>query len=357
MTIVAEAYRYVIGVDTHAATHTLAVLETRTGTVLDEATFPTTTAGLTRAISWIRRRTTTSAQVTAVLIAMEGTSSYGAVFAGRLSQTGYRVVEVDKPTRSARRGTGKTDNIDAVLAARSTLAQDVTRLASPRADGIRAALRVRLVARHQMDGDRTRAIGALTALARTTDLGVDARKALSQAQIRTIATWHERPTEDIATATARTEATRLAKHITTLQEELATNRTAITALVAQLAPGLQDIFGVGPISAAAVLLAWSHPGRLHSEAAFAKLAGTCPIPASSGKTTRHRLNRGGDRQLNRAIHTIVRARLNYDPTTRAYLTRRTAEGKTTREIRRCLTRYVTRELYRHLQRTNHTLAA
>ncbi|MDD9205110.1 transposase, partial [Georgenia sp. 10Sc9-8] len=123
MTIVAEAYRYVIGVDTHAATHTLAVLEAETGAVLDEATFPTTVAGLARAISWISRRTTI-AQAAQVLVAMEGTGSYGAVFAGRLRGAGYQVTEVEQPTRSARRGKGKTDNIDAVLAARSVLGQD-----------------------------------------------------------------------------------------------------------------------------------------------------------------------------------------------------------------------------------------
>ena len=129
----------------------------------------------------------------------------------------------------------------------------------------------------------------------------------------------------------------------------AEDQKAILAIVTAWRPDLLDQLGVGPIVAATVLAAWSHPGRCRNEAAFASLAGVAPIPASSGLTTRHRLNRCGDRQLNRAIHVIVLSRLRYDPETRAYVERRRAEGKTDREIRRCLKRYIARQLYRQLE--------
>lgn len=346
MPIVAEVYSYVVGVDTHAATHTLAVLDARTGAVLDTHTFPTSLPGLSRAAAWIARRCDGGPD--AALVAMEGTGSYGAPFVAVLSRAGYRVVEASQPVRADRRGSGKTDAIDAVLAGRGVLGTDTTYLPCPRAEGIRSALRVRAVARDQMNQERTRAINTLTALVRTIDIGVDARASLTGAQIRQIALRRPRSGEDIATATARDEATRLAKRVLTLDEQLAANRAAISELVQALAPQLLKLSGVGPISAAAILIAYSHRGRLRSEAAFAKLAGTCPIPASSGNTTRHRLNRGGDRHLNRAIDTITRARMNHDQETRDYVTRRSAEGRTRREIRRCLKRYVTRQIYRTL---------
>ena len=124
----------------------------------------------------------------------------------------------------------------------------------------------------------------------------------------------------------------------------------LTALVGAVAPWLLEVPGVGPLSAAQVLASWSHVGRLRSEAAFAALAGANPIPASSGQVTRHRLNRGGDRQLNRALHTIVLARLRDDPDTRAYAARRRAEGKSSRDVRRCLKRAVARQLFKLLER-------
>ncbi|WP_232791989.1 MULTISPECIES: transposase [Amycolatopsis] len=126
----------------------------------------------------------------------------------------------------------------------------------------------------------------------------------------------------------------------------------IARLVGQARPDLVRLPGVGPLSAAQVLISWSHPGRLRSEAAFASLAGAAPIPASSGLTNRYRLNRGGDRQLNRALHTIVLTRSRTDPATRAYIDRRLAEGKTLRDIKRCLKRIVARQLFRLLQHHN-----
>ncbi len=144
-----------------------------------------------------------------------------------------------------------------------------------------------------------------------------------------------------------------AQRIQRLAAEAAGLRAELERLVAAVMPWLLELPGVGPISAAQVLMSWSHAGRLRSEAAFAALAGANPIPASSGQVTRHRLNRSGDRQLNRALHTIVMARLRDDPDTGAYAARRRAEGKSARDIRRCLKRAVARQLFKLLERYQH----
>lgn len=340
--IVADTYRYVVGVDTHAATHSYAIV-VASGALLDQASFPTSPAGLRRARDWIGRRT--EGDLDSVLISAEGTGSYGAVLGDVLAEAGYRVVEAPTPRRE--RGRGKTDALDAVLAARSTLVVPLTVLRDRRAGEAHTALRVLTVAREHLNVERTRCINALTSLVRSHDLGVDARRSLSSAQIATVAGWRRRE-EPFGTATARVEAVRLAKRVLSLDEELADNRENITNIVSVEAPELLELRGVGAVTAAVVLTAWSHPGRVRNEAAFAQIAGTAPIPASSGNTIRHRLNRGGDRQLNRAMNTIVLTRLRTDPGTRDYIDRRLAEGKTSREIRRCLKRYVTRQIFRTL---------
>lgn len=280
-----------------------------------------------------------------MLIAAEGTGSYGATLGDVLDDAGYRVVEAPTPRRE--HGRGKTDALDAVLAARSILVVAVTMLRDRRAGEAHTALRVLTVARDHLNVERTRCINALTALLRSHDLGVDARRSLTPQQITTIAGWRRRE-EPFGIATARAEAVRLAKRVQVTEDELADNRSSITALVTVEAPELLELRGVGAITAAAVLTVWSHPGRIRSEAAFAQIAGTAPIPASSGKTVRHRLNRGGDRQLNRALSTIVLTRMRSDADTRAYIDRRLAEGKSTKEIRRCLKRYVARQIFRTL---------
>lgn len=180
------------------------------------------------------------------------------------------------------------------------------------------------------------------------DLGIDARRPLTQTQIITITAWRTRG-EDLATATARGEATRLAKRVAALDGELKEITKRITELVRHSPAGiLLGQPGIGPVTAAVSLTAWSHPGRIRSEAAFASLAGVSPIPASSDNTVRHRINGGGDRRLNRALHMAVVTCMRMDPRTRTYVERRTTEGRTPREIRRCLKRYVAREIYRRL---------
>jgi transposase len=344
MSIVAEQFEVVIGVDTHAATHTLAVVRAQTGAqVGDVAQFPSTPGGLARAVAWIRRHCDGHLG----LVVIEGIGSYGALLAQAVTAAAITVVEAGVVGAEQRRGRGKDDALDAARIARSVLGTAVQQLRRPRADGPRQALRVLVVAREQMSSERTRTVNALTALVRTIDLGIDARKSLSRRQITIIAGWRSRD-EEPSTAVCRAEAVRLAKRIQALDGELADNRVALSAATTEQGPELLKLRGVGPVVAATILLAWSHPGRVRSEAAFASLAGTCPIPASSGNTTRHRLNRGGDRRLNRALTTAVIVRMRTDPTTRAYVRRRRAEGRTTKEIIRSIKRYLSRQVFRTL---------
>jgi transposase len=348
MTIVAEEYDHVIGVDTHARTHTYAVVDTSTGACTATEAFPTTAAGISRAIAWMKRNTNGN-----VLAAIEGTSSYGAGLTRALKTAGIPVAEVKPPGRQARAGVGKSDPIDAVEAARQVLHRDVDRLAVPRADGLRAALRVLLTGRKGLDTRRTADRNALNALVRTTDLGVDARKALTGAQVTMIAGWAERASDTVDQEIARQEATRLAAAVKEADRHLRRMKAQLKELVEQLAPGFLTRPGVGPVTAGVILCAYSHHGRVRSEAAFAALAGVSPLPASSGNTVRHRLNRHGDRQLNMALDIIVKVRMVRDETTRRYTQRRTGEGRTYREIKRALKRYTARAIFREL----HTLLA
>lgn len=346
MAMVAETYEFIVGVDTHSRTHTYALMAARTGAIEDTQTFPASEAGIDRAAAWIHRA---GGPERSVIVAIEGTGSYGAALTRVLTSRGLHVVEARPPRRGSRGTRGKSDAIDAIAAARAAHALDTAQLVRPRAEGIREALTVLLAARRRLDTARTVNRNALNALVRTTDLGLDARRALTDAQIDLIAAWRPRAADPIQVAVARSEARRLARDILTSTAALKENKSLLSELVQQLAPGLQNEPGVGPVTAALVLAAYSHHGRVRSEAAFAALAGTCPIPASSGNTTRHRLNRSGDRQLNRALDVIARTRLTFDPRTRAYAERRTSEGMNRREIQRCLKRYVARQLYRKLQ--------
>lgn len=343
MVMVADRYRYVVGVDTHARTHTLAIVGVVLGCETDARTFPATPAGHARAAAWLARRCGDAASV---LIAMEGTNSYGATLRAVLGNGGYRVVEAPKPARSLRRSQGKSDQLDAVRAALAVLRLDVERLTEAKTSPTSQCLRILLVARQAMSRERTAAINMLLALLRSVDLGIDARRALSTEQVATVAGWRCR-VECPHARVARSEAGRLAKRILELDDHLEQN-LAVTKLVSDAAPELLRMLGVGPVSAAAILCSWAQPGRIRSEAALASLAGTCPLPASSGNTTRHRLNRSGDRQLNRAMHTITLVRMRCDAQTKAYVTRRTLEGRTKKEIMRSLKRYVTRQVYRTL---------
>lgn len=346
MAIVAHTHPFVIGVDTHARSHALSILASPNGEVLDDGQFPATGAGLARAVSWVARRTGGDSEA---LWVIEGIGTYGARLARKAADAGYLVVEAARMNARANRGVGKSDPLDARRIAQAVLPLDMTELRHPRADdGIRAAVRILVAARDHMSTERTAAVNALTALVRVADLGIDARRPLANSQIAKISTWRTRE-ENVAIAAARAEATRLAKRVVALDADLTANSKRIIELVDQSpARGLLQRPGIGPVTAAVALTAWSHPGRVRSEAAFAKLAGVNPIPASSGNTVRHRINYGGDRRLNRALHMAIVTRMRIDPQTRAYVQRRTAEGRTPKEIRRCLKRYLARQIYRHL---------
>ncbi len=347
MRTVAEEYERVVGVDTHAATHTLTLLTAATGGVLEHRTFPTSVSGLQRTLSWITNR----ASDHSCLVVVEGTGSYGARLTEHLTQGGIVVAEA--PTIPA--AGPKDDVVDSARIARAVLGLRLDQLCWPRAGGIRTAIRVLVSARDQMGTERTKTINSLTALVRSVDLGVEARRALTGPQVTAIASWRSRG-EDAATSSCRREASRLANRIRALDRDLAANKIELGQFTATEVPELLDLPGVGPVVAGTILLAWSHPGRVRSEAAFAALAGASPIPASSGNTVRYRLNRGGDRQLNRVLTTIVLVRMRRDQRTRAYVARRRAEGRTTKEIMRILKRYIARHIFRILTNAHPTPA-
>lgn len=344
MVLVAEKSEHVVGVDTHARTHTYCVIHSRTGAVVDTGAFPTSSADHLRALDWIVRRS----GGTTVLAAVEETSSYGASITALLVETGIDVTEVRPAPRSSHAHAGKYDPLDAEAAARSVLGKDITKLAQPRQAGDRTALRVLLTARSLIDQQRTANRNALNALLRSVDLGIDARKPLTDTQITVIAAWRTSRDRGVICVT-RSEAKRLTMAVLDQTEQLEGNHRQLAALTEQLAPGLQELPGVGPVTGSILVTVYSHHGRVRSEAAFATLGGIAPLATSSGNNSRHRLSRSGDRQLNRAIDVIVRTRMSSDTRTREYVARRRAEGRTGCKVRLCLKRYVVRSLFREPQ--------
>jgi transposase len=300
---------------------------------------------MTRALAWVLRRTGGET----VLWVIEGIGTYGARLAHAVVESGYDLAEAPRIDRRTRTGIGKSDPLDAKAIAAAVLSVDESRLRRPRQDdGTRAALRVLLAAREQLASERTMNVNALTALLRVHDLGMDARKPLTKRQIGQVSRWRER-SESLTAGTAREEATRLASRILEVDAAVKNNQARMAELIQESpAAPLLEMTGIGPATAAVVITAWSHPGRVRNEAAFASLAGVNPIPASSGNTVRHRLNRGGDRRLNKALHVAAITRMTHHPETRAYVEKRLGEGRTKREIRRCIKRYLARHLYRTL---------
>ena len=342
---VADVVDAVIGGDTHSGSHTLEML-TPTGVVIATTTVANNEHGFVDALRFI----TDHVPGPRIVIGLEGSRSYGIGLGRVLMAAGFPVVEVEQPAGKSRRGKGKSDPIDAHHAALAVLAMDVERLPTPRADGDREALRILLVGRSEMTGTRTRQANALRALLRTGD---DADRVLAdgpwtKTKLARITRRRGRTGETREEQVRRAEARRIATAILTLDLQIAGNETEITTIVRDIAPTLLDRPGIGPVSAAQAIVSFSHVGRCRDDAALAALAGICPQPASSGNVQRYRLNRGGDRQLNKAIHFIVQTRMRTDQRTRDYVARRTAEGKSKPEIRRCLKRYVIREIYRAL---------
>ncbi len=348
MTRLAELVDAVVGIDTHRDTHEAEIADPF-GSAIAALSIANDEAGFAALLAWISQH----APGPRVVVAVEGTRSFGIGLARALAAAGVAVLETGQPARGQRRGKGKSDPIDAHLAVLNTLRLDADRLPALRADGDREALRILLGARQDMITASTAQVNRLRALLLA---GGDAdrhiaRSALTIAVLSALA--RRRPSGDASRAEAirQAEIRRLAIAVRDAERQLAANRRQLQAVVDDLAPGLTQQYGIGPISAAQAIVSFSHPGRCRNEAAFAALAGTSPLPASSGRTVRHRLNRGGDRALNRAIHTIALTRMRSCARTRAYVARRTAEGRSPREIRRCLKRYIARELYRTLTRS------
>jgi transposase len=339
-----EVIDIMIGVDTHVATHSAAVVNARTGGIIAQTTVEATAEGYAELVEF--------AEAHAVLRmwAIEGTGSHGAGLTRHLTQHHEVVVELDRPERAKRRNGAKSDPLDAVRAAREALARP--QLGTPRSGPERQSLSVLLAARRsavEAAGDAQRQLFGLL-IAAPEPLRAKFRGLTTPAMVKTAARLRHHASWDLETTTTVTVLKRLARRVKDLTDEADEHERAIMAIVRAWRPDLLAEFGVGPIVAATVLCAWSHPGRIRSEAAFAMLAGVAPIPATSGQVTnRHRLNRYGDRQLNRALHTIVLSRIRYDERTRGYRDRRTSEGKTPREIKRCLKRYIARDLYRLLE--------
>ncbi|MFC5946791.1 IS110 family transposase [Pseudonocardia lutea] len=340
----AEVVDVVIGVDTHTATHTAAAVTASTGAVLATVTVSADAEGYGELVEFADAHAGLRAW------AIEGTGGYGAGLARHLGDLDELVVELDRPGRPARRGGRKSDPLDAARAAREALSR--TRLAQPKTGEDRAALQNLLTVRRGAVEAGADAQRQLRALVITAPEPVRDRFRGQSIVVMVSTAARLRPhtaAADIHVFTAMSALRSLARRIRNLETEAAEHEKAIRAIVRSWRPDLLPLRGVGPITAAVVLAAWSHAGRCRDDGAFAMLAGTAPIPASSGKTVRYRLNRSGDRQLNRAIHTIAVSRLRYDPDTRAYAERRRAQGKTDPEIRRCLKRYISRQLYRQLE--------
>ena len=347
MPTVADVVDVVIGVDTHTDTHTL-VCCAPSGAVRADLVVDNTTTGFAEVAEWA----TALATGPRVIFAVEGTRSHGQALAQFLSRAGLQVVEIERPARAVSARRGKSDPIDAKAAAHAALRMDADKLPCPRADGDREALRILLLARRGWVDEQKKAGARLRALLLTgddTDRALLASR-LSTATLRALAARRTRGRDERAEQIRRREIARLARQVLDLEEVLRANKKELADLADQLVPGLTAQIGVGPVSAAQLIISFSHPGRVRDEAAFAALAGVSPVPASSGRRIRHRLNRGGDRQLNRALHDIARTRMRDCPTTRAYVQRRTSTDPnfTERDARRCLKRYIARQLYRQL---------
>jgi transposase len=343
MGMLADRVDHVIGVDTHRDAHAAAVVAP-SGGLEAQVRVAADAAGYRRLLRFASERAPGRR-----VWAIESTGSFGSGLTTFLLERGEWVVEVDRPARPARRTGAKSDQLDAARAACEALARE--HLAQPRRRGEREAIRVLLATRQGAILARTKAIGQLKALIVNApeQLRQHVRKLTTDEQLARCARLRTSPSQSLEHRATIIALRSAARRALTLQAEAADLESQLEPLISELAPVLLAEAGVGVISAAQILNAWSHPGRFRSEAAFASLAGAAPIPASSGQTVRHRLNRGGDRQLNRALHTIVLSRLTHHAETRAYAARRTAEGKTPREIRRCLKRHLARRLYRLLE--------
>jgi transposase len=345
MTIVESARPVTGGVDTHLDTHVAAAVDANGG-VLGVESFATTTVGFAELFDWF------VGFGPLARVGVEGTGAYGAGLARHLRSHGVEVIEVDRPNRQLRRRAGKSDTIDAVEAARAALSGRASGIAKS-ADGDVEAIRALLVARRSGRDVRIKYLNQIRHLGFTApdDLRERLRGVHRDHLARTAAALRPTQAADTVLYATKLAIQTLGRRVLDLETDSARLDRLLDELVHRAAPSLCEVYGVG-IHTAAILLvaAGDNPHRLTSEAAFAHLCGVAPIPASSGKTARHRLNPGGNRQANHALWRIVFTRMSSDERTRKYVARRRAEGKTIREIIRSLKRYVAREIYPHLVR-------
>lgn len=344
------------GVDTHKDTHTAAVIDAL-GRALGTACFPATAAGYQALLDWM------SGLGSVIAVGVEGTGSYGAGLAAAAQAAGITVVEVDRPDRKTRRAKGKSDPIDALAAARAVASGRATGTPKDRNDAVESLRLLRIAKRNNITA-RTKVINRIHSVVVSLPETLRAQFAkLTTAELITTAASQRPGIGDPTDITAADPAVaakyvlrQLARQYQRLTEELHELEPIIAHLAAAIAPDLMDVKGVGPDVASQLLVTvGDNPDRLHSEASFAALTGVNPLPASSGKTSgRHRLNRAGDRQANAALYTTTISRMANDPKTKAYVTRKTAQGKSKKEIIRCLKRYIARELYPLLKVTNAT---
>jgi transposase len=342
--MLADEVDYVIGVDTHRDQHTLAVVAATTGAVLAQTVVRAKARGYADALRFAAKHA-----VGTRAWAVEGAGHYGAGLTRYLADRGETVLEVGRHARVERRLRGKDDPLDAIRAARAGLAAEAVAL--PRAGQRQEALRVLLLARRSAVDVRRVALVQLRSVIVTApeQLREELRQLPLGQLIRRCSRFrrsHSRTPDELAIVLALRSLARRIEAATAEADEL---EREIRQHVRALVPELLDEPGVGPIVAAQLIVSWSHRDRLRSEAAFARLAGVAPLPASSGQTIRHRLSRGGDRQLNRALHTVALHRRQHDAATRDYIARRVAEGKTAREATRILKRYLARHLFRVMQ--------
>lgn len=344
MTSASSTSRITGGVDTHKDTHTAAALDAN-GRMLGNETFVASAAGYAALFAWLREFGTVDK------IGIEGTGSYGSGLAGYLRQNNVQVVEVNRPNRQVRRRHGKSDPADAEAAARATLAGDA--MGRPKSqDGSVEIIRIFRLQRRSAIRARTQTANQLHAVVSTApeSLRSTLRDLTLAALLVHASKMRATKSVDLASAT-RIVLRGLALRWHHLHREVALLDEQLDSLVSAIAPALVALRGVGVEVASALLVAaGDNPERLEREASFAALCGVSPVDASSGKQHRHRLNRGGNRDANRALWVIALVRVRCDERTRDYVSRRTQEGLSKPEIIRCLKRYIAREIFKILQK-------
>jgi len=341
--MLADQLDYMVGVDPHRDSHALAVVQVISGAIVFEANVTANSEGYAHALELVDQHAAGRRA-----FAVEGTGSFGAGLTRFLTARGERVLEVGRLRRGRRPG-GETHPPHAVPAARSALTQE--RPATPRAGGERQALQALVAAREGAVNAKRAGLCQLRDLLITTPEPLRSQlRPLTRARLlQRLAATRPGSGRDPELRGSMLALRSIARRVLQLTAEERELTRQIEAITRKLAPQLLDQPGVGPHAAAQLVLSWSHRGRIESEAAFARLAGAAPIPASSGQTIRYRLDRSGDRKLNRALHMILVTRKRSHPATIAYIERRLQEGKTRREANRCLKRYLARSLYRLLE--------